>query len=148
MRVVATQQGFYDQILREVGEVFELLKNKDGSDPQAFRRDQVLDEKGVPIPRKFVKVALFEDEAKKKPLHRDYAEDMGNVLIEQGPLEGETFHNGWMKKVPDRVPCGLYPLDQNGALLDFWSPHVQLPPAWPRVVGQQDRRAAKIQNAA
>lgn len=143
MKVVATNLGQYNQILREKGEVFELLSNPDGTYPVMFKREfETVD--GV---RRLKKIPLYILDAEGKPKlkngkpvpeHRDFAEDMGNILIEEGPKAGESMQVGWMQRVPDHVPCGLYPEG-----VDFWS-GAQLPQAFTRQVGQQDRRAAPI----
>lgn len=148
MRVVATQVGFYNQILREVGEVFDLLSNPDGTYPVMFKKEFEVIE-GV---RRMKKIPVYiSDEAgnpkvgkggKPTPEHRDFSEDLGNVLIEEGPKAGESLQVGWMRRVPDHVPVGLYPEG-----IDFWS-GAQLPQAYVRQIGQQDRRAAAIRQHA
>jgi hypothetical protein len=36
---------------------------------------------------------------------------------------------GWMKRVPEKTPVGLYPVDENGIIqASFWDPRAQLPP--------------------
>ena len=112
-RVVATQPGAFDQIYRETGEVFELLPNDDGTFP--LREDWVpkRDSAGQEIPDEGTWV-LFKD-ANGEPVHRDFAEDMGDQLMKAGPMRGEVMRFGWMKRVPDHTPCGLYPPGT-----DFW----------------------------
>lgn len=106
MKVLATQTGFYDQILREPGEVFELLKNEDGSDP--LREDWVpkLDAQGKDTGEG--EYVTFRD-AKGNTVHRDYAPDFGEVVLRSGPKRGETHRFGWMQVVPDNTPVGIYP---------------------------------------
>src|SRR5882724_1917286 len=96
MKVLATQTGYYDNIIRDPGEVFELLKNEDGSDP--LREDWVpkLDAQG-------------KDTGEGEHVHRDYAPDHGEVVLRSGPKRGETHRFGWMQVVPDTVECGIYP---------------------------------------
>ena len=112
-RVVASGWGQYDQILREPGEVFELLPNEDGTYP--LREDWVpkRDAAGREIADEGEWV-LFKD-GNGEPTHRDFAEDTGDQLIKRGPLKGEVMRFGWMKRVPDSTPCGLYPVGTN-----FW----------------------------
>lgn len=141
MKVVATRQGFYNQILREPGEVFQLLNKADGSMPEATRVEPVLDKDGLPIPRRFKRVAVKDEHG--KPVHAHFAKDLGSQLCEDGPSAGESIHLGWMLEVPERVPVGRYPPDT-----DFWTENVMLPPAVPVQIGQQDRRAAPIKNVA
>jgi len=122
-KVVTTRPGVYDQILRGAEldrpmEVFELLPNDDGSYPEKVKY----------TPRKDAQGALARDEygdviqdaevvigSDGKPEHAVFAEDTGAMTIERGPLRGETFFLGWMRRVPDETPCGLYP-----AGTDFW----------------------------
>lgn len=108
MKVLATQTGFYDQILRDPGEVFELLKNADGSDP--LREDWVpkLDEKGKDTGDG--EYVIFKD-AQGNTVHRDFAPDHGEVVLRSGPKRGETHRFGWMQIVPEGTPCGIYPPD-------------------------------------
>src|SRR5438876_3184580 len=119
-KVVATVWGHYDQVLREPGEVFELWPNVDedgkrleGSYP--LREDWVpkRDAVGREIPDEGEWV-LFKDRDG-NPVHRDFAEDTGDQLIKRGALRGEVMRFGWMRRVPDETPCGLYPPGT-----DFW----------------------------
>ncbi len=113
MRVVATQLGQYDQILRDVGEVFDLLDGPDGSIPAAkvWVPTKMADGKDHPIDGELVVVT----DAEGNPVHRDFAEDMGDQVIEAGPMRGEVARLGWMRRVPDDTPCGMYPPGTN-----FW----------------------------
>jgi len=106
MKVLATQTGYYDNIIRDPGEVFELLKNEDGSDP--LREDWVpkLDAQGKDTGEG--EYVLFKDK-KGEHVHRDYAPDHGEVVLRSGPKRGETHRFGWMQVVPDTVECGIYP---------------------------------------
>lgn len=127
-RVVATVQGQYNQVLREPGEVFDLLLHADGTYPSAVKY----------LPKKDADGKLLEDEwleepvlgKDKKPIHRDFAEDQGFKKITRGPVRGDTIRFGWMKRVPDRTPVGQYPVAFNGDMPDFWATNVQLPQAF------------------
>jgi len=131
-RVVATRQGFHNQRLRERGEVFDLLTKRDGSYRQAFKLEAVIDLQGNVIPGKWKKAPIQAKDGNGRlmeskngkiiPEHADYAEDMGNVSITDGPGVGENIHLGWMFKVPDDTPIGQYP-----DVLDFWNPKIRLP---------------------
>jgi hypothetical protein len=141
-RVVATQQGHYNQVLREIGEVFDLLCYADGTFPIAVKYTQKKDATGKLLDEWDEEQVLGKD---KKPVHRDFAEDQGYKLITRGPVKGDSIRFGWMKRVPDRTPLGQYPPVNNGELPDFWSQNVQLPQAHevipgPRSRGQQDPR--------
>jgi len=132
-KVVATQEGHYNQILRTPGEVFELLRRKDGAYRAKYAREPVTTAEGVPIPGQFKKVAVQAKDGYGRPYkgkdgkfipeHEDYAEDRGNVAITEGPNAGESIHLGWMFKVPDNVPVGIYPEG-----VDFWNEITRIPP--------------------
>lgn len=141
-RVVATQQGHYNQVIREAGEVFDLLLHGDDSYPVAVRYIQKKDATGKLIEEWDEEPLLGKD---KKPLHRDFAEDQGFKTITRGPVKGDTIRFGWMKRVPDRTPIGRYPVGFAGELPDFWATNVQLPQAFevipsPRERGPEDHR--------
>lgn len=140
MKVLATQMGQYNQIMREPGEVFELLNFADGTYPHKTREVPKKDAQGKVIAGEF-ELLTVKGADKKTPVHRDFAPDKGNRLIKTGPMKGEVVNIGWMKAVPDRIPIGLYPLG-----VDFWTPNVQIPQAWAVPLGQQDRRASPILN--
>jgi len=135
-RVVATQQGQYNQVLREIGEVFDLLCYADGTFPIAVKYTQKKDASGKLLDEWDEEQVLGKD---KKPVHRDFAEDQGYKLITRGPVKGDSIRFGWMKRVPDRTPVGQYPTVNNGDLPDFWSPNVQLPQAYPVIPPPGDR---------
>ena len=141
MRVVATKMGHYNQILREVGEVFDLLNYSDGSFP--VRKDWVpkLGQDGKPIADEGEYVT-YQDKQTGKPVHADYAPDLGDVPITKGPMRGELAQLGWMRRVPDKIPTGLYPPGT-----DFWSGDIQLPQAIQREVGPDARTAAPIRRS-
>lgn len=142
-RVLATQQGLYNQVLRNPGEVFDLLLHEDGTYPVTYKYTPKKDAAGKDIPDEWdEQVVLGKD---KKPIHRDFAEDQGMKTITRGPVRGDTIRFGWMKRVPDRVPIGQYPVAFNGDMPDFWATHIQLPQAVqvippPRERGQEDYR--------
>jgi hypothetical protein len=147
-RVVATQQGFHNQRLREPGEVFDLLVRKDGTYRHATRNEPILSTEGVPIPGRFKKVEVpakdgygrpFQKNGKAVPEHADYAEDKGNVGVTEGPNAGESIHLGWMYKVPDSVPIGQYPPNT-----DFWADNLRLPQPYVVEVAPGSRSAAPI----
>lgn len=108
MKVVATQLGQYDQILREPGEVFELLKDDNGDDP--VREDWVpkLDASGKDTGDG--EYVVFKDKDG-HTVHRDYAPDHGEIVLRSGPKRGETHRFGWMQVVPDDTPVGIYPAE-------------------------------------
>ena len=115
-KVVATREGFYDQILRPAFEVFELLQNEDGSWPwlevwvpkASAGEREILDQEGDQV------LVRYEDKDG-NPVHTDFAPDTGDQLLKRGPMRGETMRFGWMRRVPDETPCGLYPPGT-----DFW----------------------------
>lgn len=119
-RVVATAQGFYNQVLIEPGTVFDLLLYADGTYPLSVRYEPKKDDKGAIIPEEWDEIPLALKDG--TLLHRDFAEDRGPRMMRRGPKQGETIHLGWMRLVPDRVPIGLY---LPGT--DFWSQASALP---------------------
>lgn len=148
MKVVATQEGQYDQVFREIGEVFSLIGdvNDPGQpdQPYPFRAKKYTpkkDKQNRVIEDEFDEEDLLDKEG--KPSHVDFAEDTGPKLIKRGPKKGEVSRTGWMRAVPDHVATGLYEVG-----IDFWSPNIQLPQALKRTYGPGDQRAAKIKNAA
>lgn len=142
-RVLATQQGLYNQVLREPGEVFDLLLYEDGTYPVAYKYTPKKDAAGKDIPEEWNEETVLGKD--KKPVHRDFAEDQGMKTITRGPVRGDTIRFGWMKRVPDRVPIGQYPVGLNGDMPDFWASNIQLPAAHqtippPRERGPEDYR--------
>lgn len=132
-RVLATQTGQYNQVLRQEGEVFDLLLHEDGSYPKAVRLVQKKGADGRPIPDEYDEEVIFLKDGK-TPVHAHFAEDQGSKLIKHGPRKGDVMRFGWMKRVPDRVPVGLYPVGT-----DFWRQGVQLPQPYPIVPGAKER---------
>lgn len=120
-RVVATQQGQYNQVLIEPGTVFDLLLYQDGTYPAATRYEPKKDEKGVAIPDEWDEIPILMKDG--TLLHRDFSEDQGPKLMKRGPKMGETIQLGWMRLVHERVPVGLYP-----PATDFWSGRPIPPP--------------------
>jgi hypothetical protein len=138
MKVVATRQGVYNQILRDVGEVFSLLTYPDGSWPKARAWVPKLDKNtGKPVgPGEGEWVEIKTKDG--KPLHAHFAPDRGAQSATTGPMAGETMDIGWMRSVPDSTPEGFYPEG-----VDFWS-GVMIPQSLKRTIGPQDGRAAQI----
>lgn len=145
MKVVATQPGQYNQVLRvcdeQVCEVFELLKLPDGSDPKMQQWIPAKGPDGKPIEDEGDYKVVLDKTG--KPIHADFAEDNGNRMIRRGPMRGEVIRSGWMREVPERTACGFYPKGT-----DFWTKGVQIPQAFPREIFQQDRRAAPMRQFA
>lgn len=115
MRVRAVERGYYDNIEREPGEVFDLLMSADGSMPLRMETIWAQDEKGRPLRDKDGRgvpegTRVWKDE-KGEPMHRDFSphtEEYPNV-------HGEVPVRGWMEAVDDRVPVGIYAPDTNFA---------------------------------
>ncbi len=106
--VVATQQGVCkDHILREVGEVFELKTNEDGTYPVREEWVAKLGPDGKQIGDEGEYVQLLDQDG--NPMHRDYAPDMGEQMMRAGPKRGEVSRFGWHKRVPDDTEAGIYP---------------------------------------
>jgi hypothetical protein len=47
---------------------------------------------------------IYLDRKTKKPIHRDFSEDEGVVMLKKGPIRGETIQVGWMQLMPDETP--------------------------------------------
>lgn len=136
-RVVATQAGLYNQFFMEIGMVFDLLTYPDGTYPVAERLVLKKDETGAPLPGhdgndRFIAANWDSTPVIGKDgiaVHRDFALDLGARAMKTGPKKGEVMRVGWMKRVPERTPLGLYPVDENGVIqAAFWDPRAQLPP--------------------
>lgn len=106
-KVQATKQGFADQYLHEIGEVFELVMNEDGTMPLKMVNVPVLDATGKPT-NEFTEEVFLDENG--EPVHAHYSphDDEWKGI---GIFKGETFREGWMRRVPDETPCGLYPAD-------------------------------------
>ena len=100
MKVQATRQGFYDQVLRDPGEVFELIDEPDGTPPLRMIRTEILKD-GKPTGDYTESVYM---DAEGNVMHRDFAPDH-EELTGRGVFKGDTFSPGWMRQVPD---CLLY----------------------------------------
>lgn len=138
-RVVATQQGQYNQFFMEIGMVFDLLTYRDGTYPVATRYVIKKDDNGAPLKGHSEKGEWLPEAWDQVPVigkdgvavHRDFALDLGERALKSGPKKGEVMRVGWMKRVPETVPMGLYPVDENGIIqANFWDKRVMLPPAF------------------
>lgn len=114
--VQATKQGFYDQILREPGEVFALINKPDGSMPVRMKRTykkatKIVD--GVPIEystHEYTESVYLSAEG--EPMHADFSPHSEEWEGTGKEFAGETFREGWMRRVPGDTPVGIYPADQ------------------------------------
>lgn len=104
MRVQATKQGFYDNVLREPGEVFDLLDDVNGEMPLKMTRTYEKDKEGKITGEYTEEVYLAKDG---NPVHADFAPD-GQEVGGRGTFRGETFTPGWMVQVPDDTLVGIY----------------------------------------
>ena len=106
MRVQATKEGFYNQFIHVVGEVFDLLDDpKTGRMPLRMIREYLKDDKGV-LTGEFIDEKPYLDK-EGNPMHADYAPDE-EVVRGTGAFRGESFSPGWMRQVPDDTPLGIY----------------------------------------
>src|SRR2546425_343631 len=105
-RVVATREGQYNQLIRNAGEVFDLLCYANGSYPPAVKYVPKKDAKGAVIPEEWDEELIKGKDG--KPVHRDFAEDQGNKLMKSGPKKGEVLRFGWMRRVSEHVQVGQY----------------------------------------
>lgn len=156
-KVVATQQGQHNQLLRNIGEVFDLMTYPDGTYPAQILYTPKKDKAGVVIEDQYDEKLITcksIDGKRTETAHRDFAEDVGPQLQRKGPKKGEVMRFGWMRRVPDDVPVGQYPLQgkESNQLPDFWG-RVQLPQPYqvvppPDERGPQDHRRnhAKIKD--
>ena len=107
MRVQAVRQGFYNQYLHEIGEVFDLLNEPDGTMP--LRMVQ------IPILKDGKETGEFEEEVyldgEGNPMHRDFSPHDMELKGRGQYFKGETFREGWMRQVPDDTPLGIYPYE-------------------------------------
>jgi hypothetical protein len=140
-KVVATQNGLHNNIFREIGEVFDLRTYPDGTYPPLIVYTEKKDKSGKVIEDEYdekITETMSLDGKKREPSHRDFAEDKGNIAIRKGPKKGEVMRFGWMKRVPDNVPIGIYPAP-DGKVPDFWS-NTMLPAPFQREFIAEDRR--------
>lgn len=141
-KVVATQLGQHNQVMREIGEVFDLSTYPDGTYPPLIEYLPKKTKDGKVIEDEFTSKVIKTrklDGSADEPAHRDFAEDRGSQAIRRGPKKGEVMRFGWMKRVPDDTRVGLYPLDDTGNVLDF-SGKYQLPQPYVRPYIAEDTR--------
>lgn len=105
MRVQAIEDGFYDQVLRPKGMVFDLNMNADGTMPIRMRLVPKLDENQKPIPDEFEEEPWLD--GNDNPVHADFA-DADEVIKGRGTFKGETYRPGWMRRVRPGTPLGIY----------------------------------------
>ena len=105
MRVQATKQGFYDQVLREIGEVFDLLDEEDGSMPIRMKRIYAKDKEGKDLLDEWTEEPWLD--ANGNAVHRDFAPDT-EQMEGKGAFRGERYAPGWMVEVPETVEIGIY----------------------------------------
>ena len=105
MKVQATKQGFYDQVLREPGEVFELVNDASGEMPIRMKREYEIGKDGKPTGEYTEEPDLDADGS---AVHADFAPDFEEVKG-RGAFRGETYTPGWMIQVPDDTEVGIYP---------------------------------------
>jgi hypothetical protein len=123
MRVMATKQGQYCNVFIEPGWVFTL---RDDGPPDAARMDEQgtinREGRGFPVREDWIpklemdpktkqpidtgegEWKIYLDRKTKKPIHRDFSEDEGVVMLKRGPIRGESIQVGWMELVADSTP--------------------------------------------
>jgi hypothetical protein len=124
MRVMATKQGQYCNMLIEPGWVFDLLNDAPADAPRMNPQTGELttDGSGIPVREDWIPTLvqdpktkqmvdsgegdwkIFIDKRTKKPIHRDFSRDEGRVMLKRGPIRGESVEVGWMEEVPETVP--------------------------------------------
>lgn len=107
MRVQATKEGFYNQHICVVGEVFDLIDNDDGSPPLKMERTYEMGKDGKPT-GEYTEEVWMDREGNVR--HRDYAPDSEEIKG-KGAFRGESYNLGWMVQVPDETPLGIYEPD-------------------------------------
>jgi hypothetical protein len=112
MRVQATKDGFYDNVLRPAGEVFDLNDGPDGEMPIRMKPRKPIREPSQPG-QPLGAIIDYEPEEPwldkdGNAVHADFAED-GEMTRGKGAFAGEMFSPGWMVEVPETVDCGIYP---------------------------------------
>ena len=137
MKVVAVREGIYNNILREIGEVFTLLNFADGSFPPKLKFvpkiDKATGKASVTGDGEWVE----DKDRDGKLIHADFAEYHGIKSVRVGPMAGNTWEDGWMTRVSDSIPDGMYP---EGT--EFQNERMQLPQPRRRVIRQLDDRCA------
>jgi hypothetical protein len=117
-KVQATKEGFYNQYVHVVGEVFELLMNEDGTMPLKMKQVKVSDVFPTSHPQAGKDTFHWDDsdepelDAEGNPIHRDFAPDGEELKATAPGFKGDIFSPGWMRRVPDHIACGIYPADQ------------------------------------
>lgn len=123
MKVRATQVGQYCNVQMDVGAVFELLENWDGSpwaNPDGSGNPAPYDKLPYPVKEEWVAkldasgkdtgegayVVILEDG---KPVHRDFAFDQGARRVNHGKMRGDTIRIGWMEQVDESVEVTIDP---------------------------------------
>lgn len=114
--VQAVRQGFYDHILREPGEVFVLINNPDGSVPIRMQRTF----KKARRIRNGIEEEYATHEYTETPyldadgngMHADFSPHSEEWRGTGNEFGGETFREGWMRRVPSDTPVGIYPAEQ------------------------------------
>lgn len=123
MRVMATKQGQYCNVLIEPGWVFSLRDDGAADCPRLDEEGSLNKEgRGFPVREDWIpklemdpktkqmvdtgdgEWKIYLDRKTKKPIHRDFSEDEGVVMLKRGPIRGETIQVGWMETVPDATP--------------------------------------------
>jgi len=123
MRVMATKQGQYCNVLIEPGYVFDLRDDGPVDCPRMDGEGNVNREgRGIPIREDWIpklemdpktkqmvdtgegEWKIYLDRKTKKPIHRDFSEDEGVIMLKRGPIRGESIQVGWMRLMPDSTP--------------------------------------------
>src|SRR5208283_5751585 len=105
MRVQATREGFYDNVLRPVGEVFDLLNDPDGKMPIRMHPAKPIKDKDGEIIDWEEPVPWLDKDG--NAVHGHFAPD-GEEVRGRGRFAGERFSSGWMVQVPDDTELGIY----------------------------------------
>ena len=108
MKVQATKQGFYDNVLREAGEVFQLFNDENGEMPLRMVRTYEIGKDGKHTGEYTEEVYMDKDG---NPMHADFAPNEDEISG-RGAFRGETFSPGWMVQVPEETEIGIYPPEQ------------------------------------
>lgn len=129
MRVMATKSGQYCNVFIEPGWVFD-LRDDGGPETPRINADGSItrgDGPGYPIREDWIprlemdpktkqmidtgegEYKIYLDRKTKKPIHRDFSEDEGVVMLRRGPIRGETIQVGWMELVSDSMPLTEFP---------------------------------------
>jgi hypothetical protein len=129
MRMMATKQGQYCNVFIEPGWVFDLRDDGGPDAPRMLADGNVVrgGTEGYPIREDWIpklemdpktkqpvdtgegEYKIYLDRKTKKPVHRDFSEDEGVVMLRRGPIRGETIQVGWMRLVSEEVPITEFP---------------------------------------